>query len=288
MNPVLSQATIDRLRQIASGSAVSHCYLLTGPAGSFRNDAIQAFEQLLHCSHKSGCGTCIPCKLLQTDNDPDTITLIADGASIKIDAIRDMLDRIKYGPTSNSFFTVKIPDAQTLTPQAANALLKTLESPPERVIFLLGAPSRAAVLTTITSRSQVIPCAISSPEQITAYLASIGFAHNDTWQAAPNAALMASKSGAKLPDWVPTLDDVLNAPPAQRIILTHPLGKSKDLVLICMVKWIEELWQTVQKKPADPAVSQTIRRLDLLVENILQLRYNLNPRLHLDQILLSL
>ncbi len=288
MTPVLSQATIDRLRQIASGSAISHCYLLTGPAAAFRNDAIRLFEMLLHCTHKSACGDCVPCQRLETENDPDTLTLIADGASIKIEQVRDMIDRIKYGPTSNSFFTVKIPDAQTLTAQASNAVLKTLESPPEGVIFLLGAPSRAAVLTTITSRSQVIPCTPSSPEQISNYLLSIGFTNTETWQASPNAALMASKAGTKLPHSVPTLAEVLNTPPAQRIILTHPLGKSKDLVHICLIKWSEELWQSIQKNPTDPDIPQAIRRLDLLVENILQLRYNLNPRLHLDQILVSL
>ncbi|NBV84116.1 hypothetical protein EBR57_08370 [bacterium] len=261
---------------------------MTGPAAAFRDHSISYFEQLLQCETYSACNRCNGCRQLSNGTHPDTIAISPDGASIKIDQIRELIDRIKYGPSSHRWLTVTMPDAHTMTTQAANSLLKTLESPPDGVIFLLGAPNRGAVLPTIASRTQHIHCENLSTDQLNTYLTQSGIELDPNWALAPNATLGLAKSGIKLPGPIPSITTLLALPPGQRVILTHGFGKSKDLVQICLLTWIESLWGIVHEAPSSNSVPLATQRLDLLVENILKLRYNLNPRLHLDQILYSL
>lgn len=284
----LSAQTRSLLEQTALSNAISHAYILCGSLASFRDDALDYFEALLHCETRAACGHCRQCQLLASHHHPSAATLIPDGASIKIEQIREMLDQIKYGGPPNHYQTIKIYGAHTLTDQAANALLRTIESPPERVIFILGAPSRSSVIPTIVSRCQIIYCANAPHDIIQDYLYRIQFQNSEQWQLAPNTAISAAAIATKLPDDFPSLSTLLTLSPTARIIATHAIGKSKDLLQIGISKWIEEQWNMIEKSPNISDIDPAITRLDFLVENIIRLRYNLNPRLHLDRILVSL
>jgi hypothetical protein len=142
------------------------------------------------------------------------------------------------------------------------------------------------VIPTIASRSQLIACSAAPTPSILAYLAQQSSAVD--WPNALNAALIAVETGAKLPDGIPSIDHLLSATPSERLVMAHVCGKSKEILFLSLLKWIEELWEISQSVTTQTPLQSQIRQLDLLVEKIMELRYNLNPRLHLDHLVLAL
>jgi len=262
--------TINVIDTIIKNKSIAHCYILTGSPTSFRQDCLTYFDQKLHGD--------IP-------SPSDSLTVFESG-SIKIDSVRTLLDRIKYGPSHSQYLTVAIPEVQQLTPQAANALLKTLESPPENVIFLLSAPTPSLVLPTILSRSCLIHCHPVSDQELRPWLREHGV--SEKWDAAPNTVIHAIQQGISIPETMPTISDLRNSTLGNRLAMCQPIGKTKDIILLGMSKWIEELSAQLRFSTNAQERFSVIKTLDFLVENILHLRYNPNPRLFLDRILMSL
>ncbi len=131
--------------------AMTHAWLFTGPPGSGRSSAAVAFAQALVCP-SNGCATCNACRSVITNAHPDVEVIRTEGLSIKIDEVRELLARVAWAPSMGGWRVVVMEDADRLTESAANALLKAIEEPGSRTVWLLCAPTLHDVLPTIRSR----------------------------------------------------------------------------------------------------------------------------------------
>ena len=135
----------------STSQSMTHAWVFTGPPGSGRSSAAIAFAQALVCPN-NGCGTCNACKSTANGAHPDVEIIRTEGLSIKIDEVRELLARVAWAPSMGGWRVVVMEDADRLTESAANALLKAIEEPGNRTVWLLCAPTLHDVLPTIRSR----------------------------------------------------------------------------------------------------------------------------------------
>ena len=132
---------------------MTHAWLFTGPPGSGRSNAALAFAAALVCK-TGGCNECTDCKTAIIGSHADVELVKTEGLSIKIDEVRELITRASWSPAVGNYRVVVIEDADRLTESAANALLKAIEEPGLRTVWLLCAPSATDVLPTIRSRTR--------------------------------------------------------------------------------------------------------------------------------------
>lgn len=160
---LIGQAHIVETLTAAVNAAVSgeesqemtHAWIFTGPPGSGRSSAAIAFAQALVCK-ENGCGVCNDCTTAKSGAHPDVEIIKSEGLSIKIDEIRELLTRTAWAPSMGGWRVVVMEDADRLTESAANALLKAIEEPGLRTVWLLCAPTLHDILPTIRSRCRHI------------------------------------------------------------------------------------------------------------------------------------
>jgi DNA polymerase-3 subunit delta' len=148
---VLATRTEDLQATPETNNQMTHAWVFTGPPGSGRSNAAIAFAQGLVCPNNS-CGTCNECKSAANGAHPDVEIIRTEGLSIKIDEVRELLTRVAWAPSMGGWRVVVMEDADRLTESAANALLKAIEEPGNRTVWLLCAPTLHDVLPTIRSR----------------------------------------------------------------------------------------------------------------------------------------
>ena len=124
----------------ADPTAMTHSWLFTGPPGSGRSVAARAFAAALQCP-EHGCGHCPACRTIMAGTHPDVRQVVPEGLSIRVDEMRNLVQLAARRPATAPHQILVITDADRLTEGAANALLKAVEEPPERTVFLLCAPS---------------------------------------------------------------------------------------------------------------------------------------------------
>ena len=148
---VLQEAVKSSKNQVDQSQAMTHAWLFTGPPGSGRSNAAIAFATALVCKN-GGCSNCVDCMATITNSHSDVELIKTEGLSIKIDEIRELISRASWAPAAAAWRVVVIEDADRLTDSAANALLKVIEEPGLRTVWLLCAPTLTDVLPTIRSR----------------------------------------------------------------------------------------------------------------------------------------
>lgn len=148
---------------------MTHAWIFTGPPGSGRSSAAVAFAQALICPNQ-GCGSCNECRSAKAGSHPDVEIIRTEGLSIKIDEIRELLTRVAWAPSMGGWRVVVMEDADRLTESAANALLKAIEEPGTRTVWLLCAPTLHDLLPTIRSRCRHIQLHTPSDEAVTQVL----------------------------------------------------------------------------------------------------------------------
>jgi DNA polymerase-3 subunit delta' len=134
---------------------MTHAWLFTGPPGSGRSSAAVAFAQALICPDQ-GCGACNECQSAKNGSHPDVEIIRTEGLSIKVEEVRELLTRVAWAPSMGGWRVVVMEDADRLTESAANAMLKAIEEPGTRTVWLLCAPTLHDVLPTIRSRCRHI------------------------------------------------------------------------------------------------------------------------------------
>jgi DNA polymerase III subunit delta' len=152
-------------------TAMTHSWLFTGPPGSGRSVAARAFAAALQCPDH-GCAHCPSCRTIMAGTHPDVRQVVPEGLSIRVDEMRSLVQLAARRPATAPYQILVITDADRLTEGAANALLKAVEEPPERTVFLLCAPSdhQDDVPITIRSRCRVVPLRTPAPAAIAAVL----------------------------------------------------------------------------------------------------------------------
>jgi DNA polymerase-3 subunit delta' len=153
----------------SNSQEMTHAWVFTGPPGSGRSSAAVAFAQALICPNQ-GCGACNECHSALTGGHPDVEVIRTDGLSIKVEEIRELLTRVAWAPSMGGWRIVVMEDADRLTESAATALLKAIEEPGTRTVWLLCAPTLHDVLPTIRSRCRHLQLRTPSIEAVTQVL----------------------------------------------------------------------------------------------------------------------
>ena len=167
---------VGKMDRILSGGRIVHAYLFTGPSGAGKKTISSLFARALICEGQGDrpCDVCHTCRQFLTGNHPDVLWIRRqeDKKSILIEQIREMQEKIKVKPYQAGRRICFIEDAQIMTEQAQNALLKTLEEPPSHTLFFLLADNTNALLPTVLSRCQAFRVGSMPREDITRILAS--------------------------------------------------------------------------------------------------------------------
>lgn len=137
------------------GSGMTHAWLFTGPPGSGRSVAARAFAAALLCPDL-GCGHCASCHQVLSGTHADVEVVRPAGLSYGVRETRELVLRSASSPTAGRWRVVLFEDADRSTEQAANALLKAIEEPPARTVWLLCAPSPDDLVVTIRSRCRLV------------------------------------------------------------------------------------------------------------------------------------
>ena len=148
---------------------MTHSWLFTGPPGSGRSNAAIAFAAGLLCE-QGGCSTCINCITAIDGSHADIELIRTEGLSIKVDEVRELITRTSWSPSVGNYRVVVIEDADRLTESAANALLKVIEEPGARTVWLLCAPTLTDVIPTIRSRCRHLTLRTPSIKAVTQLL----------------------------------------------------------------------------------------------------------------------
>lgn len=152
---------------------LAHAYLIIGPQGSGKRKFIRKLARLFLCNDLKenfdqvmACMSCSNCKKFEHGVHPDYLEIEPQGRMIKIDQVRELQRRLYFPPLEAKRCVCAINCADKLNLNAANALLKTLEEPPENTHLILGAKSPAVLLPTIVSRCQIIRIRSNETETI--------------------------------------------------------------------------------------------------------------------------
>jgi DNA polymerase-3 subunit delta' len=165
-------AAVQTARAVLHGDAdarMAHAWLFTGPPGSGRSVAARAFGAALQCAD-GGCGTCHECHTALTGTHADVEIVMPTGLSYSVAETRELVTRAALAPTRGRWQITIVEDADRFTEQALNALLKALEEPPPRGMWLLCAPSPEDLLPTIRSRCRLVTLRIPSSAAVARHL----------------------------------------------------------------------------------------------------------------------
>lgn len=147
------QAVATLQAAVTDRAKMTHAWLLTGPPGSGRSIAARAFAAALECP-TGGCGECHECRTVLDQSHADVTVMATEGLSIQVKDARELAGLAQRRPSIGSWRVIIIEDADRLTERAADALLKALEEPVERTVWVLCAPSLEDVIITIRSRTR--------------------------------------------------------------------------------------------------------------------------------------
>ncbi len=174
---------VAELRQAAGAAAavlrgehvtgMTHAWLFTGPPGSGRSVAARAFAAALLCPD-GGCARCASCHQVRAGTHADLLLVRPDGLSYGVRQTRGLVLRAAGAPSGGRWQVVLFEDADRATEQAANALLKAIEEPAPRTVWLLCAPSAEELVTTIRSRCRLVTLRTPPPAAVAQVLARDG------------------------------------------------------------------------------------------------------------------
>ncbi|PPH21705.1 DNA polymerase III subunit delta' [Rathayibacter toxicus] len=147
----LKEASTPRDEHGHESSSLTNAWLITGPPGSGRSNLASAFASALLCRF-GGCAECPNCLQVAARSHPDLSVLSTERVIISIEEVRRLVVNSQYSPSVSRYRVLVIEDADRMQERTSNVLLKALEEPPERTIWILCAPSEADLLPTIRSR----------------------------------------------------------------------------------------------------------------------------------------
>jgi len=156
-------------RAVIEPGAMTHAWLLTGPPGSGRSVAAKAFAAALQCPD-NGCGTCRECRTALEGTHADVDVIATEGLTLTVKLARELVLLAARRPSLGRWRVIIIEDADRLHERAADALLKGLEEPVARTVWILCAPSLEDVIITIRSRSRHVRLRTPPVEAVAALL----------------------------------------------------------------------------------------------------------------------
>ena len=154
---------------VVDPTAMTHAWLITGPPGSGRSHAARAFAAALQCEH-GGCGTCHACRTVMGGTHPDVKRVATEKVTISIEEVRELIGIAQQSPSQGRWRVIMVEDADRMTERTSNVLLKSIEEPPPRTVWLLCAPSSQDVTVTIRSRCRVVNLVTPTADAVAALL----------------------------------------------------------------------------------------------------------------------
>ncbi|MFC5814080.1 DNA polymerase III subunit delta' [Nonomuraea harbinensis] len=170
---VLSRAAAAAAEVVAGGrgAGMTHAWLFTGPPGAGREDAARAFAAALLCPD-GGCGHCDQCHQVLIGSHPDLEQVRPAGLSYGVKQTRELILRAAGAPTQGRWRVILFEGADRATESAANALLKAIEEPPPRTVWLLCSPAPDDLMITIRSRCRLVTLTTPTTEAVAHVLAT--------------------------------------------------------------------------------------------------------------------
>lgn len=149
-------------------AAMTHSWLVVGPPGSGRSTAAKAFAAALECEDPDnpGCGVCAACRDVRQGTHADVSVMTTEMVEIKFDDVKALVQLAYRRPVRGEWNIIIIEDYDRMSEYSSNLLLKSIEEPPERTVWVLCAPSAADVLSTIRSRTRLVQLTLPSPAAV--------------------------------------------------------------------------------------------------------------------------
>ena len=206
------EAVVQTLKNALQSGRIAHAYLFCGPRGTGKTSAARLFAKAVNCQNPQDgepCNECLNCREVTENRSLDVIEI--DAASNRgIDEIRDLRSKVGFSPGTGPYKVYVLDEAHMLTPDACNALLKTLEEPPPHVIFVLATTEAHRILPTILSRCQRLDFKRFSVRDTVSRLLYV--AQGEGIALEPGAAdLMARAAGGGMRDALSLLDQSIAA-----------------------------------------------------------------------------
>lgn len=322
------------LADVLNSGNLPHAFLFTGAAGVGKSAVARLFFMSCNCrerrlghtrqpepvrpyEHKGlhPCGSCRPCRKILGGSHPDMHWVKPAGAAIKVDQIRDLCRKLALKSNEAEIRAAIITEAHTLNAEAGNTLLKVIEEPPARTIFLLTADSDSSLLPTIVSRCRRIRFNPISRACLQDHL-------EKQWGlTAPRAAVIAAMAQGSLArakimtqsDWMDERDQILCAVRGlssgrvrQGLMFSEALSKNRDSLanaLDIMKTWFRDiavcrhapdrvinldLKDALHKAASEITMELLIHHLQAIYTAESDLQANANPRLTLDRLMIEL
>jgi DNA polymerase-3 subunit delta' len=148
---------------------MTHAWLLTGPPGSGRSTAARAFAAALQCTD-AGCGQCHDCRTALSGAHADVSLVVTEHVFLRLEDVKPLITQAQQRPSQGRWRVIVIEDADRLNDKSGNLLLKAIEEPPPRTVWLLCAPSADDVLVTIRSRCRHVGLRVPPVADVAALL----------------------------------------------------------------------------------------------------------------------
>ena len=165
---------IETLRAAASGQGMTHAFLLTGPPGSGRSNTAIAFAAALQCENgpgpAAGCGGCNACITTLAGSHPDVTRVSTESVQFRVKDAREMVRKSAMSPVSHRWQVIVVEDADRFNDSSGNAVLKAVEEPADRTVWVLCAPTVEDVLPTIRSRCRLVSLATPTAPEVADFL----------------------------------------------------------------------------------------------------------------------
>jgi DNA polymerase-3 subunit delta' len=299
---------------------LAHAYLFTGPKGAGKKQMALHLAKSLFCQEREAdaCGACLACRRIDAGNHPDVRLLAPDGASIKIDQIRDLQKEMAMRAVESRHKVYIIEHVEKMTTQAANSLLKFLEEPPAGVLAVLLTEHSHAILPTILSRCQIVPFSPLSADEIARQLQASGVAagiartaSHITTNVEEALLLSQSESFAQLKNLVIQLVQECKQSNSSALLTIHEMLQKSDklkeelpLFLDLLILWLRDILyvqvgrhahlinsdqqDVLQGQALIWTKAELLRGIDLVMETKYRIERNANAQLALERLVLHI
>ena len=229
------------LRSAMAKNRIAHAYLFYGTEGVGKRTTASVFARALNCEEENPpCDACRSCQKAERNTHPDIVTITAEGQFIKIGAVKELQEQMKFRPREGRRRVLIMPEADRMNAAAANALLKTLEEPSAGNILLLTTSRPHALPMTILSRCQHLRFTPLPRETVARFLRE-----KESLEAAAAEALAASSGGSigkalemNREDYLTLRNGILEhlaeenpADPLQRLAFAGRFGTEREEIL---------------------------------------------------------